>query len=208
MGGLPNHPIHLHGHEFQVTGTDGGAVPLQARWPEVTTDIGVGQMRQIEFIADEEGDWPIHCHKSHHTMNAMGHEVPTMIGVDQRDLVKKITSIVPDYMAMGGNGMGDMTQMEMPIPDNTIPMMSGDGPFGSLEMGGMFSVLKVRKDQAPGDYQDPGWFAHPPGSVAQLYKGSTPKAVLASQKAALLQSTPLEEQVVRIQKPQSYFGSH
>ena len=205
---MTNHPIHLHGHEFQVTGTDGGAVPLQARWPEVTTDIGVGQMRQIEFIADEEGDWSIHCHKSHHTMNAMGHEVPTMIGVDQRHLVKKITSIVPDYMAMGGNGMGDMTQMEMPIPDNTIPMMSGDGPFGSLEMGGMFSVLKVRKDQAPGDYQDPGWFAHPPGSVAQLYKGSTPKAVLASQKAALLQSTPLEEQVVRIQKPQSYFGSH
>ena len=205
---MTNHPIHLHGHEFQVTGTDGGAVPIQARWPEVTTDIGVGQMRQIEFIADEEGDWSIHCHKSHHTMNAMGHEVPTMIGVDQRDLVKKITSIVPDYMAMGGSGMGDMTQMEMPIPDNTIPMMSGDGPFGSLEMGGMFSVLKVRKDQAPGDYQDPGWFAHPPGSVAQLYKGPTPKTVRTPQKVANPQGSSIDEKTVYIQKPQSHIGSH
>ena len=65
-----------------VTGTDGGPVPAAARWPEVTTDIAVGQMRQLEFLADEEGDWAFHCHKSHHTMNAMGHGVPTMIGVD------------------------------------------------------------------------------------------------------------------------------
>jgi manganese oxidase len=84
MGNLTmtNHPIHLHGHEFEVTGTDGGWVPPSARWPEVTTDIAVGQMRAIEFIATDEGDWAFHCHKSHHTMNAMGHTVPTMIGVD------------------------------------------------------------------------------------------------------------------------------
>jgi FtsP/CotA-like multicopper oxidase with cupredoxin domain len=43
----------------------------------VTTDVAVGQMRQIEFVADEEGDWAFHCHKSHHTMNAMGHDIPT-----------------------------------------------------------------------------------------------------------------------------------
>jgi FtsP/CotA-like multicopper oxidase with cupredoxin domain len=81
---MTNHPIHLHGHEFMVTGTDGGPTPKVPRWPEVTTDIAVGQMRQIEFVADEEGDWAFHCHKSHHTMNAMGHDVPTMIGVDHR----------------------------------------------------------------------------------------------------------------------------
>jgi FtsP/CotA-like multicopper oxidase with cupredoxin domain len=67
-----------------VTGTDGGPTPKSTRWYEVTTDVAVGQMRQIEFIADEEGDWAFHCHKSHHTMNAMGHDVPTMIGVDHR----------------------------------------------------------------------------------------------------------------------------
>ena len=57
-----NHPIHLHGHEFEVTGTDGGPVPKSARWPEVTTDVAVGQMRQIELIADERGVWAFLCH--------------------------------------------------------------------------------------------------------------------------------------------------
>ena len=163
---MTNHPIHVHGHEFQVTGTDGGPVPAAARWPEVTTDVAVGQMRQIEFVADEEGDWAFHCHKSHHTMNAMGHDVPTMIGVDHKDMVRKITKLVPDYMVMGERGMADMTEMEMPIPENTIPMMTGEGPFGSVEMGGMFSVLKVRKNQKAGDYRNPGWFKHPKGTVA------------------------------------------
>ncbi len=167
---MTNHPMHLHGHEFQVTGTDGGPIPLSARWPEVTTDVAVGQMRQIEFIADEEGDWAFHCHKSHHTMNAMGHNVPTMIGVDHRGLAKKITELIPDYMVMGERGMVDMTEMEMPIPDNTVPMMTGEGPFGSVEMGGMFSVVKVRRDQAPNDYKNPGWFKHPKGTRATEYK--------------------------------------
>jgi hypothetical protein len=174
---MTNHPIHLHGHEFVVTGTDGGAVPKTSRWPEVTTDIAVGQMRQIEFVADEEGDWAFHCHKSHHTMNAMGHDVPTMIGVDQRGVAEKISNLIPDYMVMGEHGMADMADMDMPIPDNTVPMVTGQGPFGNLEMGGMFSVLKVRKHQKPGDYSDPGWFQHPPGTVAFEYAGQPMQAV-------------------------------
>lgn len=52
--------------------------------------------------------------------------------------------------------MGDMESMEMPIPENTAPMMTGHGQFGPIGMGGMLSVLKVRKDQKPGDYKDPG----------------------------------------------------
>jgi hypothetical protein len=63
--------------------------------------------------------------------------------------------------------MADMADMKMPLPENTAPMMTGDGPFGSVEMGGMFSVFKVRRDQKAGDYADPGWFGHPPGTVAQ-----------------------------------------
>ena len=173
MGNLTmtNHPMHIHGHEFVVTGTDGGPMPRSSRWPEVTTDIAVGQMRQIEFLANEEGDWAFHCHKSHHTMNAMGHDVPTMIGVDHRQVVKDITKLIPDYMVMGERGMGDMSEMEMPIPDNTARMMGGAGPFGSVEMGGMFSVVKVRRDQKPGDYKDPGWYQHPTGTNAYEWTG-------------------------------------
>ena len=168
---MTNHPIHMHGHEFTVTGTDGGPVPMTARWPEVTADIGVGQMRQMEFLADEEGDWSIHCHKSHHTMNAMGHGVPTMIGVDHRGVGKQINSLIPDYMVMGERGMHDMTEMDMPLPDNTAPMMTGQGPFGSVGMGGMFSVIKVRRGQKRGHYKDPGWFKHPAGTLAREYTG-------------------------------------
>lgn len=173
---MTNHPLHLHGVDFEVTGTDGGWIPKSARWPEVTTDVAVGQMRAIEFVADAPGDWAFHCHKSHHTMNAMGHGVPTLIGVDQRDITEKISKLVPDYMEMGSKGMAEMGAMEMPLPDNTLPMMTGWGPFGPLEMGGMFSVVKVRDDIKPGDYHDPGWFKHPQNSVAWEWTGDAPRA--------------------------------
>jgi len=171
---MTNHPIHLHGHEFEVTGTDGGWVRPQARWPEVTVDVAVGQMRAIEFIASDAGDWAFHCHKSHHTMNPMGHELPTMIGVDQQGLAEKINRLVPDYMAMGERGMAGMGGMAMPLPANTLPMMGGQGPFGDIEMGGMFTVVKVRDEQQPGDYRDPGWYRHPAGSVAHEWSGALP----------------------------------
>jgi hypothetical protein len=166
---MTNHPIHLHGHEFVVAGTDGGWIPPAARWPEVTTDLGVGQMRAIEFTASAPGDWAFHCHKSHHTMNAMAHGVPNMNGVDQSDVAKQIASLVPDYMAQGAAGNA-MAEMRMPLPDNTLPMMGGAGPYGSIEMGGMFTVVKIRADLAHGDYRDPGWYKAPAGSVAYLWR--------------------------------------
>jgi len=56
--------------------------------------------------------------------------------------------------------------MGMDPPENTLPMMAGEGPFGPMEMGGMFTVIKVRKNTRPGNYADPGWYQHPPGTVA------------------------------------------
>ena len=209
MGNLTmtNHPIHLHGHEFLVTGTDGGPTPKGTRWYEVTTDVAVGQMRQVEFFADEEGDWAFHCHKSHHTMNAMGHDVPTMIGVDHREVVKKITKLIPDYMVMGERGMADMAEMEMPLPDNTVPMMTGQGPFGSVEMGGMFTVVKVRRDQKPGDYADPGWFKHPVGTVAYEFTGALPASPQAGGPGAPSMPRASAKGVeVRVRKPAGHAG--
>jgi manganese oxidase len=170
---MTNHPIHLHGHEFTVTGTDGGYVPPSARWPEVTTDVAVGQMRALEFVATEPGDWAFHCHKSHHTMNPMGHDVPTMIGVDHRDVVAKINKLIPDYMVMGERGMADMGEMEMPLPENTLPMMTGTGQFGPLEMGGMFTTVKVREGVARNDYKDPGDYVFPKETQAYEWTGES-----------------------------------
>jgi manganese oxidase len=201
---MTNHPIHLHGHEFVVTGSDGGPWPLSARVPEVTTDVAVGQMRQFEFLADEAGDWAFHCHKSHHTMNAMGHNVPTMIGVAHHDLVQKIQKLVPDYMAMGDKGMADMGNMMMAIPDNTLPMMTGRGPYGPLEMGGMFSMVKVRKNQKPGDYSDPGWYKQPPGTQAYEYTKALPTPPQAPAPSADTHGTPA---TLVIRKPHDH-SSH
>jgi len=170
MGNLTmtNHPIHLHGYHFAVTCTDGGWVPESARWPETTIDVPVGALRAFEFVADESGDWAFHCHKTHHAMNAMGHQVKNYIGANLRKVVPKLRRLTPDYMAMGSSGMSEMGAMEMPLPDNTLPMMTGGGPFGPLEMGGMVSVVKVREGIDAKDYRDPGWYAHPPGTVAHM----------------------------------------
>jgi hypothetical protein len=179
------HPIHMHGYHFSVTCTDGGWVPESARWPETTIDVPVGAMRAFEFVADVPGDWAIHCHKSHHTMNAMGHEVKNFIGVQKRDLVRAIRGVTsPDYMPMGSAGMAEMGDMEMPMPDNTLPMMTGFAQFGPVEMGGMFSVVKVREGIAPGDYKDPGWYKHPPGTVAWEVDNPAAAAPRAAGKAS------------------------
>jgi len=207
---MTNHPIHIHGHEFTVTGTDGGPVPKTARWPEVSVDIAVGQMRQLEFTADEEGDWAFHCHKSHHTMNAMGHDVPTMIGVEQRDVAKKINGLIPGYMAMGSDGMAEMGDMEMELPENTAPMMTGTGPFGSLEMGGMFSLVKVRRDQKRGDYTDPGWYRQPPGTRAYEWTGglAEPARSHDAGRPVMKPLAPAEPVEVQVRKPRGGHAGH
>jgi manganese oxidase len=176
-----NHPIHKHGEAFVVTCTDGGWVPESARRPEVTTDVPVGAVRAFEFDADEPGDWAIHCHKAHHTMNAMGHGVNNFIGVPKREFAR-VRKLLPNYMPMGSAGMAEMGAMEMPMPDNTLPMMTGFGQFGPMEMGGMFSVVKVREGLAAGDYADPGPYSHPDGSVAYEFNGDAGEAPRPAEK--------------------------
>lgn len=89
------------------------------------------------------------------------------------------------------------------------PMMTGDGPLGSVEMGGMFSVVKVRKEQKAGDYSNPGWYKHPPGTLAFEYTG--PTAEPARFKAEPGQSMPLEQKTgkeidLKIRKPTGHSG--
>jgi len=69
--GMDHHPLHLHGNQFVVTGTEGGRVP-EGQWhPQNTILVGVGQARNIEFDAKHIGDWMLHCHMPHHMMNQM-----------------------------------------------------------------------------------------------------------------------------------------
>ncbi|RJQ77904.1 MAG: copper oxidase [Desulfobacteraceae bacterium] len=185
---MHEHPIHIHGTAFEVTGTDAGWIPSSARYKETSLLVPVGNIRVGEFIADAPGDWALHCHKSHHTMNAMGHEIANMIGVKHDDIARRIRKLVPGYMAMGETGMAEHAAHtavgHMPLPENTLPMMTGEGPFGTIEMGGMFTMVKVRDNQKPGDYTNPGWYEHPGGTVAWKLQGQPPAPVVQEFKPA------------------------
>jgi FtsP/CotA-like multicopper oxidase with cupredoxin domain len=163
---MSHHSIHIHGFHFKVTATDGGEIAPSAQWPETTLFMPTGSTRTLELIADEPGDWIMHCHMLHHSMTQMGHSSGNMIGIDTKGLNKKIQTLVPGFMAMGDTGMGDMGEMGMAVPKNSLPMLGGAGPLGYLSMGGMFTMLKVR-EKIVGD-GDPGWYSPPAGTQATL----------------------------------------
>jgi FtsP/CotA-like multicopper oxidase with cupredoxin domain len=63
------HPMHLHGFPFKIVATDGYPVPKVAQLTKDTINVAPGERYDIEFVADEEGTWIIHCHILHHATN-------------------------------------------------------------------------------------------------------------------------------------------
>jgi hypothetical protein len=166
LSAMDHHPIHLHGHSFIVTETDGGTIPEAGRWPEVSVLVPVGSTRTIELVADNPGDWALHCHMTHHVMTQMGHGIPNLIGVDPSLFDEKLEAVVPEYAGMGMamHGGGGAHAVDDSVPKNSLPMISARGPFGYVTMSGMFTVLKVRDQLQSG--VTPGDYEHPPGTVA------------------------------------------
>ena len=163
---MEHHPIHLHGFYWNITEMDGLQVPEAAQQLGNTVLVAVGQTRTVEFIADNPGDWAMHCHMTHHTMNQMGHRAPNLIGVQPGKLDKKVSKLLPGYMAMGESGMADMGEMGMPVPRNSIPMVGAQGKHDYIDMGGLFTIVKVRENLT--SYDDSGWYENPPGTLARL----------------------------------------
>lgn len=178
LSAMSHHPIHLHGHAFRVTETDGGPIPRAGQWPETTVLVPVGSTRTVEFVADNPGDWALHCHMTHHVMNQMGHGGPNMIGVNPEGFDSRMQKLFPGYMTMGHLGMDDhgkhVQAGHMSVPENSIPMVGTWGPHDYITMGGMFTILKVREKIS--DYvQDPGWYENPPGTQSKAASGSEMK---------------------------------
>jgi len=117
--GMDHHPIHLHGHTFQVTGTEAGRIPESARYPSNTVLVGVAQARDIEFVANNPGSWMLHCHLPHHMMNQMSSNVGPM---------SRMKSGVPAGLSME-NGMGILTG------EPGVPMGEDYGPSLGRGMG-------------------------------------------------------------------------
>lgn len=97
----------------------------------------------------------------------MGHGVPTMLGADASAAQATLRSMVPGHMAMGANGMHEMASMRMSVPDTTLPMMGSQGPWVTIGMGGMFTLLEVRdravQDPLENDRHDGAGAARPQG---------------------------------------------
>ncbi len=164
LGPMDHHPIHLHNYSFHVVASDGGDYPQSAWQPATTVLVPVGATRVVELDATNPGDWAMHCHMTHHAMTQMGHKFGNMIGVMPGNLGDKVRDLLPDYMTMGQNGMA--APMGMTSLPNTAPMTGGKGPHGYIDMGGMFTIFKVRDGLT--NYRDPGWFINPPGTLADV----------------------------------------
>ena len=169
LSAMDHHPIHLHGYAFRITETDGGEIPDSAQHPDTTVLVPTGATRTVEFVADNPGDWAMHCHMTHHVMNQMGHGFPNLLGVNARAIDRAVGQLLPTYMTMGQDGMGEhgahIEMGHMDVPDNSIPMVGARGPHDYITMGGMFTILKVR-DRLTGS-ADPGWYQAPEGTQAR-----------------------------------------
>ena len=55
------HPMHLHGHTFQVIKADGSAGPRKD-----TVIVRPMQTVTVRFVADNWGVWMLHCHNGYH----------------------------------------------------------------------------------------------------------------------------------------------
>lgn len=141
---LNNHPIHVHGTEFTVVRRGASRLKESAQYTENTVDVPPGATRDIEFTADNGGLWAIHCHKSHHVFNGMNHSFPNLIGMEGDAIGKRLKKFFPNFILMGTNGMSDMFSGHHNgiLPPNFLPYGT-PGPFGVIEMGGMFTILQV-----------------------------------------------------------------
>src|SRR4029079_14722037 len=93
-------PIPIPGFNMRVVATDGGPIPPAGQWPETSVLVPVGSGRVVEMIAEQNGDWPLHCHMTHHVMNQMGHDTANTLGVDVRKADAKLARAVSGAMTM------------------------------------------------------------------------------------------------------------
>ena len=169
LSAIHHHPIHLHGYQFVTTAVDGWRVLPENQEPAVTVFMPVGRTRDLEIVANNEGDWIFHCHMTHHIMNQMNSNFPNTMGMSS-DADARVREVLPDYMTMGAAGMNDRTGKPMaPVPTNSIPMKEGRGPYGVNTVAGMANVLKVRSDVTDADLaanRDPGYYYGPKRTTA------------------------------------------
>jgi manganese oxidase len=192
--GMDHHPIHLHGNQFYVTGTEGGRIPESAWYPGNTVLVGVAQARDVEFDAIYPGDWMLHCHLPHHMMNQMvsmvgpmahaGHGMHTGMGMEEGMGIVREGNATAENLGPGmGRGMGVTADRERAIsgsvgrqqmPEHAQHQMPSDSQTEAKKlvpgypqddmMMSMFMDKEVAKPETNG--LAPGWSAAFQGMMA------------------------------------------
>ena len=177
--GMDHHPMHIHGNQFVVTGTEGGRAPESTWFPHNTALVGVAQARDLEFDAVYPGDWMFHCHLPHHMMNQMVSMVGPMghagMGSQQKGMeegmgvIRQGHALSEDLAPGFGRGMGDTTEKDR----NTSNLV---GPSPHLQQN---NLKETDKKRVPGYPQDmvmimdkevakPETYGLPPGWTASM----------------------------------------
>jgi manganese oxidase len=164
--GMDHHPIHLHGHTFHTTGTEGGRIPEAAWMPGNTVLVGVAQSRDVEFVANNPGDWMLHCHLPHHMMNQMSSNVgpmtrkgagmPAGVSMNQGMGMLNGTPGAPmgdDYGPSLGRGLGVGSTNDQPVANNPMQGMQGMN-HGGMNHGDMKMDIAPDANRVPGFPQD------------------------------------------------------
>ena len=162
--GMDHHPVHLHGHQFVVTGTEGGRAPESTWYPMNTVLVGVAQARVVEFEAKYAGSWMIHCHLPHHMMNSMSdllrdRAIQTADQTEPRamsqmeTLAKSVSfeHVHPSPVAENANAVPGFPQdafMEMGMDEVVVkPETAGLPKNWSAAMMGMMTMIRVLPDK-------------------------------------------------------------
>jgi hypothetical protein len=161
--GMDHHPIHLHGNQFVLTGTEGGRAPESTWYPMNTVLVGVAQARVVEFEAKYPGSWMVHCHLPHHMMNSMmdllrDRAIQTANTTDAKALsqMETLAESVPfehvhhSPIAENANSVPGFPQdafMEMGMDEAVVkPETHGLPPNWSAGMMGMMTLVRVLPD--------------------------------------------------------------
>jgi hypothetical protein len=162
--GMDHHPIHLHGHTFRTTGTEGGRIPEAAWIPGNTVLVGVAQSRDVEFVANNPGDWMLHCHLPHHMMNQMSSNVGPMtrrgpgmpMGVDMNQGMGMLNGSPgaptgEDYGPSLGRGMGVGSTNDQPMANTPLSAQKESSTMPGMQMD---QDVAKNANQVPGFPQD------------------------------------------------------
>jgi FtsP/CotA-like multicopper oxidase with cupredoxin domain len=166
--GMDHHPIHLHGHQFVITGSEGGRAPETTWYPSNTVLVGVAQAKDLEFEAKVPGAWMVHCHLPHHMMNSMmdllrDRQIETADQTDEKairqmeSLAKSVPfeHVHPSPTSENANTIPGFPQdafMEMGMDDAVAkPETFGLPKNWSAGMMGMMTMIRVLPDK---DFED------------------------------------------------------